>query len=179
MTEHNQSLNDLLTDMRMQVQWSDKATMPIPLYERMKAVIIAMGESKSVSSSAVGCKPAPEDFDSKKARKDLKPEAWDLLKQPVVLSLLYDINLLPEQITTGKDWFYMLSVLSHMDHALKRESVDDKKPSYKTLLILLQNLITLKKHKDTHGKDDFYNKAQPLAWRDAIEALNSIEGQKP
>ena len=61
-------------------------------------------------------------FDIEKARKDLKPAAWELLKVPVVQSLLYDINLLPEQITTGKHWFYMLSVLSHMDSALKRES---------------------------------------------------------
>ena len=57
------------------------------------------------------------EFDIEKARKDLKPAAWELLKKPVVQSLLYDINLLPEQITTGKHWFYMLSVLSHM-HSL-------------------------------------------------------------
>lgn len=65
-----------------------------------------------------------DDFDIEKAKKDLKPDAWELLKQPVVQSLLYDINLLPEQITTSKHWFYMLSVLSHMDNALKREQCE-------------------------------------------------------
>ena len=33
----------LLTDMRMQVKWDTMAHMPIPLYERMKAVISSMG----------------------------------------------------------------------------------------------------------------------------------------
>ncbi len=32
-------MTELLTDMRMQVEYTDKATMPIPLYERMKAEI--------------------------------------------------------------------------------------------------------------------------------------------
>ncbi len=32
-------LNQLLTDMRCEVVWTDKATMPIPLYERMKEAI--------------------------------------------------------------------------------------------------------------------------------------------
>lgn len=35
----NQELNNLLRDMRCDVIWTDKATMPIPLYERMKEVI--------------------------------------------------------------------------------------------------------------------------------------------
>ena len=36
-----QKLDELLTDMRMNVAWTDEATMPIPLYERMKAAIKA------------------------------------------------------------------------------------------------------------------------------------------
>lgn len=63
-----------------------------------------------------------EPFDIQKARKDLKPAAWELLEKPVIKSLLYDINLLPEQITQGKHWFYMLSVLMHMDSVMKQES---------------------------------------------------------
>lgn len=59
------------------------------------------------------------EFDADQARKDLKPAAWELLKKPVIQSLLYDINLLPEQITGRKHWFYMFSILSHMDLAMK------------------------------------------------------------
>lgn len=32
-------LEQLLTDMRMEVIWSHVATMPIPLYERMKEAL--------------------------------------------------------------------------------------------------------------------------------------------
>lgn len=60
-----------------------------------------------------------DDFDHESARGNLKPEAWELLKKPIIQSLLYDINLLPEQITTSKHWHYMLSVLSHMAEATK------------------------------------------------------------
>lgn len=56
-------------------------------------------------------------FDIVAARNALKPEALKLLRQPVVQSLLYDINLLPEQITSEKHWFYMLAVLMHFDAA--------------------------------------------------------------
>lgn len=38
---------ELLRDMRVQVVWTDKATMPIPLYERMKAAIAAMGDDRT------------------------------------------------------------------------------------------------------------------------------------
>lgn len=60
-----------------------------------------------------------DDFDPVAARKDLKPEAFELLRKPLIQSLLYDINLLPEQITTGKHWFYMLSVIHHMKQAME------------------------------------------------------------
>jgi hypothetical protein len=62
-----------------------------------------------------------EGFDLDKARKELTPKAMELLKQPIVQSLLYDIDLLPEQIRTSRHWFYMLAVLTHMSEALKRE----------------------------------------------------------
>jgi hypothetical protein len=61
----------------------------------------------------------------------------------------------------------------------KRESVDDRTPSYKTLLICLKNLVVLKKHKDEHGKDEWYQQTQPGIWRNAIEAVSQIEGDKP
>lgn len=32
-------ITQLLTDMRVEVKWSHQATMPIPLYERMKRAI--------------------------------------------------------------------------------------------------------------------------------------------
>lgn len=38
--------NDLLRDMRCQVEFTHVATMPIPLYERMKAAIAAMPAEK-------------------------------------------------------------------------------------------------------------------------------------
>lgn len=68
-----------------------------------------------------------DDFDVVTARKDLKPEALELLRQPIIQSLLYDINLLPEQIITSKHWYYMLSVLSHMAEATKPVSVSLEK----------------------------------------------------
>ena len=41
-------INKLLQDMRCDVVWTDKATMPIPLYERMKAAINAIkGDDKA------------------------------------------------------------------------------------------------------------------------------------
>src|SRR3984957_2244465 len=76
--------------------------------------------TKMVSSEISDNKP---EFDAEKARKALKPAAWELLKTPIIQSLLYDINFLPEQITTGKHWFYMLSILSHFDQATKPEPV--------------------------------------------------------
>lgn len=46
-----ESLNNLLADMRRQVEYSDKITMPISLYERMKAVIATMGVSELSAST--------------------------------------------------------------------------------------------------------------------------------
>ena len=43
MTE--QKLEELLADMRMDVVWTDKATMPIPLYKRMKAALQAEADT--------------------------------------------------------------------------------------------------------------------------------------
>jgi hypothetical protein len=37
---------------------------------------------------------------------------------PLVMSLLYDINLLPEQIDNGRRWYYMVAVCEHMERAL-------------------------------------------------------------
>lgn len=48
MTQEDRS--ELLRDMRMQVEWTDKATMPIPLYERMKAAI----DRNALESNGVG-----------------------------------------------------------------------------------------------------------------------------
>lgn len=35
----------------------------------------------------------------------------------------------------------------------------------------LLNLVHLKAHKETYGKDEYYEKEQPLAWQQATEAL--------
>lgn len=59
-----------------------------------------------------------EEFDQVEARKELTDKAREVLKRPLVQSLLYDINLLPEQITKKRHWFYMLAVLGHMDQAM-------------------------------------------------------------
>ncbi len=59
-----------------------------------------------------------------KGKYDLTPEEHEILKRPIVQSLLYDLNLLPEQIQCdGKHWFYMLSILAHMDQAATRKPV--------------------------------------------------------
>lgn len=39
---------------------------------------------------------------------------------PLIASLLYDINLLPEQIRDERRYGYMLATISHMLEALKR-----------------------------------------------------------
>lgn len=39
------------------------------------------------------------------------------------------------------------------------------------LRICLANLLSLKEHKDKHGKDALYLKEQPLAWNRARELL--------
>lgn len=44
------TLNDLLADMRRQVEYSDKITMPVPLYERIKTAITAMGDARKGAS---------------------------------------------------------------------------------------------------------------------------------
>jgi hypothetical protein len=50
------------------------------------------------------------------------PEAKELFtfinSAPLVQSLLYDINLLPEQIHNARHWNYMVAVCSHMHRAL-------------------------------------------------------------
>lgn len=49
------------------------------------------------------------------------PAARDVLafikRTPLVASLLYDLNLLPEQIDNARDWGYMVTVCNHMDAA--------------------------------------------------------------
>lgn len=44
------------------------------------------------------------------------PAQWaEFTRRPVVQSLLYDLNLLPEQVRIGSDrWFLMLATISHM-----------------------------------------------------------------
>src|SRR6185312_14628461 len=49
MTVRTLSLSDLLTDMRIQVECSHVATMPIPLYLRIKETITDMGERHTES----------------------------------------------------------------------------------------------------------------------------------
>ena len=59
----------------------------------------------------------------------------------------------------------------------EREAVTPPDNRYKTILILLQNLVHLKRHKDRHGKDDYYQAAQPLAWQRAMEVIDEINEQ--
>lgn len=59
MTETSVSLNDLLADMRRQVEYSDKITMPVPLYERMKTAITAMGDASVRKDEGCTGTPAP------------------------------------------------------------------------------------------------------------------------
>lgn len=119
--------------------------------------------------------PVNDGFDPDKARKDLKPEAWELLKKPIVQSLLYDINLLPEQITTGKHWFYMLSILSHMNEATKREAVDvELKDAFRFAVDWIRGL-------PCQSEQQYKDKKAALECLTPVydAKINSIEGQKP
>jgi hypothetical protein len=42
----------------------------------------------------------------------------------------------------------------------------------KKLESALEELIQVKDYKDKHGKDEQYKSAQPIAWKNAREALN-------
>lgn len=64
-----------------------------------------------------------EDFDQEQSRNALTDDARELLKNPLIQSLLYDLNLLPEQITKYKHWYYMLAVIAHMGKAIESTPV--------------------------------------------------------
>jgi hypothetical protein len=61
------------------------------------------------------------------------PEAKDLFafinRTPLLLSLLYDINLLPEIIRSAKDWNYMVAVCCHFGKALDRAPAPSAAPA--------------------------------------------------
>jgi hypothetical protein len=47
------------------------------------------------------------------------PELFEFINStPLVQSLLYDINLLPECVGDGRQWAYMVAVCEHMKAAL-------------------------------------------------------------
>ena len=64
-----------------------------------------------------------------------KPETVNRIRRrmPLLNSLLYDLNLLPEVLATfgqgkdSKEYFYMLSIVNHfalLEHQLKRKKCD-------------------------------------------------------
>lgn len=55
------------------------------------------------------------------------------------------------------------------------ESLADRVRELETAL---ETLCSLKKHKDTVGKDGHYIKQQPIAWEKANQALNPKEGRE-
>lgn len=46
------------------------------------------------------------------------------------------------------------------------------------LKLALFNLVKLKEHKDTNGKDEFYQKHQPIMWEYAKQVLKKCEGKE-
>lgn len=66
-----------------------------------------------------------EEFDQEQSRIALTDDARELLKNPLIQSLLYDLNLMPEQITKSKHWYYMLAVIAHMGEAMKTTKMTD------------------------------------------------------
>jgi len=51
------------------------------------------------------------------------------------------------------------------------EYIKELETANRQLRTTLQNLVKLKKYKDTHGKDEHYKQNQPLAWAAAEKAL--------
>ena len=49
--------------------------------------------------------------------------------------------------------------------------VRDLKTRADELLISLQNLVSLKDYKESHGKDAFYLRQQPIVWEEARKKL--------
>lgn len=69
-------MKELLTDMRCDVVWTDKATMPIPLYERMKE---AIKQIESLTSQLKEAKEALEEIE-----RSIPIETPDKLGFPLV-----------------------------------------------------------------------------------------------
>jgi hypothetical protein len=67
-------------------------------------------------------------------------------------------KIMPSQFVAGED----------IDEAFDRLSVKNLK-----LKGALEFLIEVKEHKDEHGKDQWYQDAQPIAWERARKALKS------
>lgn len=67
---HSPDTKALLTDMRMQVSLTDRATMPIPLYERIKALIGAIPDERkaALQTSMLACDIALENIKLKNTR---------------------------------------------------------------------------------------------------------------
>lgn len=80
-------------------------------------------------------------------------------------------------------WFCN-AVMAGYDEACRRVAALDNKPPLimreigNAAPMALRNLVTLKHHKDKHGKDAFYEEQQPKAWKFAEQALSEIEVQK-
>lgn len=94
-----------------------RAETPIPDKTNASDNGESIGYGKPVPAEVGKASEILDDFDPIEARKDLTDRDHEILKRPIVQSLLYDLNLLPEQITQGKHWFYMRSVIAHMDQA--------------------------------------------------------------
>ncbi len=62
-------------------------------------------------------------FPDNKVRSEV---AQALEENPLIWSLLYDIDLLPEQIKDERRYNYMLAVIDHMRQALRGEHIGKK-----------------------------------------------------
>lgn len=150
-------IEELLRDMRIQVSWSDKATMPIPLYERMKAVIQAMGDAS---------------FRKDEGRDH--PTPTTSMDDLHAAELLYRHNIWRR----GDETYDMASpkelgiALDAAISALRERGTSEvKRRGYPDAVEALQRLVSLKDYKDAHGKDGFYEFEQLIAWRMAKQAL--------
>lgn len=113
-----------------------------------------------------------EDFDQEQSRNALTDDARELLRQPLIQSLLYDLNLLPEQITKYKHWYYMLAVVAHMGQAMKAPSKE-----YGSLIKELLSAV----HTPNPTNPHMWH-VKPYVGKEfsrIIEALSKIEDQEP
>lgn len=109
--------------------------------------------------------------------------------QPYIFRKGFTLEKALDFLRAHNDGIYKITASKHCDELVEwlldylqrlpvRESVDDRKPSYKTLIICLRNLVHLKRHKDKHGKDDYYQKVQPEVWRNAEEVLTQTGSRR-